>query len=426
LRTRALLAVVFTACSGAPSPDEARVPESSALRVTAARNALLIVIDTTRADALAAAATPHIDALASSGASVPRAWSAGTWTVPSVISLMTGMSVREHGHDLSTGLLGRYPPLPDAPTLAEVLQAHGFRTWGAHANPYLSEQLGFDRGFDSWSRSVDRAIPSQFAEHVRESWRGDGRNFAYVHFIGPHSPVRPSPAASARHGVDPVLVPPGEGMNIGVAKRDRAGPAREAYRAAYHAVLEDTDTRVGAVIDALGEHRAETLIVLTSDHGELLGEHGRVGHGRHVWEALTHVPLIVDHPHVQGFDEHLPPAVNNTVVPDIVTHGLGLERDWPSRIASPLPLVAQREGRFALSPDGRRKAIWDADLSNEAQLFDLESDPMEGAPRPDTDGIMAAERVEFEIGHPPGTAHDGTVTLHPETVQRLQALGYLP
>lgn len=418
--------MVVAACRGAPSLDEAPDHEQPGAPVRAARNALLIVIDTTRADALEAAATPRIDALASSGAAVPRAWSAGTWTVPSVISLMTGMSVREHGHDLSTGLLGRYPPLPDAPTLAEVLQAHGFRTWGAHANPYLSEQLGFDRGFDAWTRSVDRAIPSQFAEHVRESWSAGSRNFAYVHLIGPHSPVRPSAEASARYGIDPMLVPPGEGMNIGVAKRDRAGPARAAYRAAYHAVLEDTDARVGAVIDALGEHRAETLIVLTSDHGELLGEHDRVGHGRHVWEALTHVPLIVDHPHVPGVSENLPPAVNNTVVPDILTQGLGLERDWPSRVSSPLPLVAQREGRFALSPDGRRKSIWDHDISTDAQLFDLESDPMEASPRPDTDGLMAAERTAFELGHPPGTAHEGTVTLHPETVQRLQALGYLP
>ena len=421
-----VLATVVAACRGTGAPDPVPAEERAGTTVPAARHALLIVIDTTRADALEAASTPHIDALAATGASVPRAWSAGTWTVPSVISLMTGMSVREHGHDLSTGLLGRYPRLPDVPTLSEVLQAQGFRTWGTHANPYLSEQLGFDRGFDAWNRSVDRAIPSQLAEHVREAWHDGGRHFAYVHLIGPHSPVRPSPEASARHDVDPLLVPPDKGMNIGVAKRDRVGPARVAYRAAYHAVLEDTDARIGEIIDAIGDYRSETLIVLTSDHGELLGEHGRVGHGRHVWEELTHVPLIVDHPHIPGVDEHLPPAVSNTVVPDILTRGLGLERAWPSRLDAPLPLVAQREGRFALSPDGRSKAIWDIDISTTAQVFDLRSDPVEASPRPDTDGRMADARSAFEAGHPAGAASEGTVTLAPETVERLQSLGYMP
>lgn len=391
-----------------------------------ARNALVIVVDTTRADALAAATTPSIDALAAAGASVPRAWSGGTWTVPSVVSLMTGMSVRAHGFDLSTGRLGRYPRLPDAPTLAEVLQSEGFTTHGLHANPYLSESLGFDRGFDTWRRSVDRAIPGQLADHIAETWTADRRHFAYVHFIGPHSPVRPSPEAAARHGVDITLVDPAKGMNIGVAKRDREGRAREAYRAAYHAVLEDTDVRVGAALEALGEHRDETLVILTSDHGELLGEHGRVGHGRHVWEALTHVPLIVDHPALSGDAESLPAALGNATVPDLVTRGLGLAHQWPVDLARPLPLVAQREGRLALSPDGRRKAVWDADEMMDGHVFDLKSDPGEAVPVADGDGEMAAARAAFEAQTPAGRVGEATVELHPETVQQLKALGYVP
>jgi arylsulfatase A-like enzyme len=411
---------------GAPATSERPDAPVAWLPPRPARNALVIVVDTTRADAIAAAATPNIDALAAAGASVPRAWASGTWTVPSVVSLMTGMSVRAHGFDLSTGRLGRYPRLPDAPTLAEVLQARGFTTHGLHANPYLSEALGFDRGFDTWKRTVDRAIPGQLADHVEQDWTADGRHFAYVHFIGPHSPVRPSPAAAARHAVDTTLVDPDKGMNIGVAKRDREGAARAAYRAAYHAVLEDTDARVGAAIEALGEHRADTLVILTSDHGELLGEHGRVGHGRHVWEALTHVPLIVDHPALPGPAESLPAALGNATVPDLVTRGLGVDHRWRVDLAHPLPLVSQREGRLAISTDGLRKASWDEDVSTDAQVFDLSVDPGEASPGPDTGGEMAAARAAFEARTPAGRVGDATVQLHPDTVQQLQALGYVP
>ncbi|MEC8424660.1 MAG: sulfatase-like hydrolase/transferase, partial [Myxococcota bacterium] len=302
----------------------------------------------------------------------------------------------------------------------------GFTTFGLHANPYLSEQLGFDRGFDSWRRSVDRAIPGQFLDHVSTTWTTDGRHFAYVHFIGPHSPVRPSAAAAARHGVDTAIVDPVKGMNIGEAKRDREGRKRNAYRAAYHAVLEDTDARVGAVVAALGEHRGETLIVLTSDHGELLGEHGRVGHGRHVWEALSHVPLIVDHPALPGGTESLPPALGNVAVADLVTTGLGVAHRWPAGLSQPLPLVTQREGRLAISPDGRIKAMWDPDVSTDVQVFDLSADPGETRPGRDDAGQMASARQDFEAATPQGRADGASVQLHPDTVRQLQSLGYVP
>jgi hypothetical protein len=411
---------------GEGGPDSTRSTPAALWSPPPARNALVIVVDTTRADALRAAATPHVDQLRALGADVPRAWSAGTWTAPSVISMMTGMSVRAHGWDEPTGRLGRYPRLPPAPTLAEVLQNAGFTTHGMHVNPYLSEQLGFDRGFDKWRRSSDKAIPEQFRKLVASTWSKEGRHFAYVHFIGPHSPLRPSPEAAARHQVPPSFLEDPKGFNIGVAKRNRIGGARDAYTKGYHAVLEDTDARIGAVLDALGPHRAETLVVLTSDHGELLGEHERVGHGHHVWEALSHVPLIVDHPALEGGVETLPSALSNAALPDIVTRGLGIQHAWPVGLDTPLPLVSQREQRLAFSPDGRHKAAWDPDVSDAARLFDLQTDPGERDPAPDTDGAMAAARAAWEAATPPGSVSEDAVQLHPETMEQLRALGYLP
>ncbi len=366
-----MLAAAGCACApSAPPPTPPQPP----------RHALLLVLDTTRDDLLREVQTPAIDALAAAGARAGKAWPGGSWTVPSVISLFMGKPVRSHGWDQPSGLLGRYPPLPAFPTLAEVLHDAGFSTQGWYANPYLSEKLGFDRGFDGWTRSGDAQIPGQLAAHVAGHWGDGGRHFAYVHLLGPHSPLRPSAAALARFGLDPATFAGPHGLLIGAAKRDREGPIRATYGQAYRAALEDSDARVGEVLAALGPHRKDTLVVFTSDHGELLGEHDRVGHGHHVWEALAAVPLVVDHPGIPGDRETLAPAGSAVAIADLITRSLAVPADWEIGIRDPLPLVVQREGRVAISPDGRRKALWDSDLGEEPHIFDLLADPGEARP----------------------------------------------
>lgn len=425
---RPLLLVLATACGlGRQSPPPPP-PEEWTWTGPAPRHALLIVTDTTRADLLREAHTPHLDALSTQGARVERAWSAGTWTVPSVISLMTGAPVRAHGWDESTGMMGRYPPLPDQPTLPEVLSAAGFSTHGLYANPYLAEDLGFDRGFDTWKRSGDARMPAQLTKHVEAEWGDGGRHFAYVHLIGPHSPLKPSAAAAARWSVEPAYLEEPRGLLIGAAKRDRQGDFRRAYGRAYRAVIEDTDARIGELLAALGPHRADTLVVVTSDHGELLGEHERVGHGRHVWEALTWVPLRADHPGLPGARERLPASASNAAVADLVTRTLRVEHAWPVSITDPLPLVSQREGRVALSPEGRHKALWDRDLGRSPLLFDLSADPDEVNRMDDPPQLarLQAARDAFEAAHPePTAAPADPVQLDADHLDQLRELGYL-
>lgn len=406
----------------APVPAPAPLP-SPPVGGVVARHAVLIVIDTLRADALAAARTPAIDALAAGGDRVERAWSAGTWTVPSVISLLTGMSVRAHGWDLGTGKMGRYPPLPRAPRLAGVLRAAGFGTFGAYSNPYLAEDLGFDEGFDTWMRTSDKALPGRFQAHVAAEW-GDGRrHFAYLHLLGPHSPLTPSAEAAARWGVEPQWLTTRLGLEIGAAKRNQEPGVRAAYAAAYHAVIEDTDARIAEVVAALGVHRDETLIVLTSDHGELLGEHDKVGHGTLLWEPLTHVPLLVD----RGA---LPDTMGIAAVPDLITTALGVAHAWPTRVPAATgsqPLVSQREGHLAISPDGRQKGIW---MAGALSVYDLEADPGEQSPLQTSapaGAALTAARAAWEAETPPGRidAESGAVSLHPDAIAELKALGYL-
>lgn len=396
------LALVL-ACSPDPPPPPAR-------------HALVLVIDTLRADVLAEVHTPTIDRLQSQGAAVPRAWSAGTWTVPSVISLMTGMGVRQHGWDLPTGRLGKYPLLPQTPTLAEVLAAEGFGTDGLAANGYLAEEIGFDRGFETWRRTVDVQIPGQVETLVREGW-GDGRrHFLYVHLLGPHTPLRPSAESAARWGVGPEWLEGSRpGVGIGPAKRDSPPGARAVYGQAYRAVVEDTDARVAEILAALGPARGDTFVLLTSDHGELLGEHGKVGHGHFVWEPLTHVPLVVDHPHSQT--EQLPATLGGASVPALVTAALGLSHPWPTGPAAALPLVSQREGKLALSPDGVWRAAWAPSL----EITALGSAPG----TPPTPDAMEAARAEFEARHPAAATPPSAVELRPDTQEALEVLGYI-
>ncbi len=379
---------------------------------TPPENVLVIVVDTLRADVLREVDSPNMDQLSQR---VEQAWSSGTWTVPSVVSLFTGASVREHGFDLPTGRIGTYPELPPLPTLAEVLKAEGFTTTGFYSNGYLAQELGFDRGFDTWKRVSDKIIASRFSETVESTWTHGGPDFAYLHLLGPHSPLRPTDESRDKYGVGPEWFDERMGLEIGVAKRKRREGARQAYGQAYRAVVEDTDLIIGELLEALGEHREETLVILTSDHGEMLGERDIVGHGYWVWQPLTHVPL-----RIEGHGGELPLALTLANIPDLITWNLGIEHDWPTSWEEPLPLVSQREGKLALSHDGRHKGIWH-EVS--FAVFDVQEDPEEESPVPDPGIALAREQWEAET--PRAEPLEEVVELEEETVEALEELGYV-
>lgn len=417
--------LMLSSCSPTPAPAPATWPAGA----PPVRNTLIIVIDTLRDDVARSAATPHMDTLAGRGHRVGHAWSAGTWTVPSVISLLTGMPVRQHGWDQGSARMGQYAPLPDVPTIATVLSGAGVVCDGLYANPYLSEDLGFSRGFRSWKRTGDTQLAQQLGQLVETTWTADSQHLAYVHLLGPHSPLKPSPEARARHGLgDPTddhWFSGRHGLTIGQAKRGQEPNVRPTYAQAYAAAVEDTDVLLGAIVAALGPHRDQTLVVLTSDHGELLGEHGTFGHGWWLWQPLTRVPLIVDHPGLTAAQEELPPALSNAAVPWLVTSAMGISTDWSVDLSTGRTLAAQREGRLAISPDnGLTKLIWDERLRPEGPvLIDLQLDPQEQSPSaaPTADPTRAAFDAKFPAGHI-GAA---TTTLDAATHEKLQSLGYL-
>ena len=378
------------------------------------QHAVIIVIDTLRADAIEAAHTPHLDAIASSGSQVKRAWASGTWTAPSIVSLFTGSPIRAHGWDLPAGHIGRYPRLPALPTLAETLQAAGFTTTALVTNPYLTQELGFNRGFDQYLRTTDTAMPGSLERLIEGQTKTAQRHFLYLHLMGPHSPLKPSPEARLRHGLSDTWFSGRQGLQIGAAKRNTKAGVRSAYKAAYHAVLEDTDARLGTLIETLTALGPDTLLIVTSDHGELLGEHNIVGHGRHLWEPLTQVPLLV-----RNLDG-MPSQLRTDALADLTTRLLDVQATWPSTVAGSQTLVSQREGAVAIRTDGPSKWLWNA---QGAYHYNLAQDPGEHTPSSmDQAGIAAKER--FFAAHPQAAALPLETHLPEETLEELKVLGY--
>jgi arylsulfatase A-like enzyme/tetratricopeptide (TPR) repeat protein len=243
---------------------------------TADQNVLLITIDTLRADAVGSyggrASTPNIDALAAQGARFTFAHSHAVVTLPSHTSILTGRLPYEHGIRDNSG----FRVADGTATLATRLQSAGFST-GAFIGAFpLTRRFGLATGFDEYDDQIselqgDRTltVPERPADVVVSrtiAWidRVPGKFFGWVHVFDPHSPYAPPAPFDSEYSDSPYA---GE-----VAFVDRAlGPLFERLRALPR----------------------PTLVIVTSDHGESLGEHNELTHGLFAYESTLHVPLIV-------------------------------------------------------------------------------------------------------------------------------------
>src|SRR5262245_48588756 len=269
-----LLCAIGTACAQKTAPPPSRTP----------RHLLLITIDTLRADRLGAygnatVATPNLDRMAREGAMALHASAQVPLTRPSHISLFTGLYPAEHGVRDNVS-----PPLrKNVPVLAEILQQHGFKTGGFVSSIVLSKQSGLGRGFSHYADKFDigeddarflNTIQKRGDATVKEAtaWLaepGPERKFAWVHLYDPHDPYEPPEPFASRYA--------GRLYDGEVAWSDELVGRLDAALAA--AGLAD-----------------DTLLIVTSDHGEGLEEHGEAVHGFFVYETTLHVPLIVRGP----------------------------------------------------------------------------------------------------------------------------------
>lgn len=422
----------------APKPRESRP------------NVVLISLDTVRADSIGGMTdgvrlTPNYDRLASEGAHFVQAVSTYPSTSASHMSLFTGVypavhEVRHPVHTLSERI----------PTLTELLARAGYATAAVTENAMIAGGSGFARGFDSYRENKDSlqhtgSIDRTFAEGIRwlESHR-DELFFLFLHTYEAHRPYAPTDEAlAAVPEIDPL---PAEPAKLAMARERRA----------YTAEIHYADQALQRLIDELQRLDVldETILVITSDHGEEFGEHGLFGHAKSVYDEVLRVPLLFWGPGriPQGRTVDQQTSLVDVTPTVLELAGLRPPRGIPGRSlvqamhGDPMPGHGIRfaEGshqkkRLVTARTTRHKWIWRE--GGTLEVFDLEADPGETAPLDDPALLAEGQAlIEAYLAQAPknergadrearGGGHDGGPAaerpLDEDTKQKLEALGYV-
>jgi arylsulfatase A-like enzyme len=323
-------------------------------------NLLVIVIDTLRADHLssygyARPTSPNLDRVAREGVLLANALAASSWTTPSHASLLTGRPVHEHGAD-AAHLDGRYP------TLAEAMLAQGYRTAAFSANQFcFTRAQGFGRGFIRFEDELYTAknmaaltvygrtlvdfvlrplgyrnfTTRKHAPDINSAmlrWLDQDQQrpfFVVLNYIDTHDAYCPPPPYNQR-------------FSDGPPDDDLPSPASDLSReewkkqiAAYDAAITYVDEYIGRLFDELRDRglAKDTLIMITSDHGDMFGEHGLWLHGNGLYRGVTHVPLIIRWPGHVPENVRIERPVSNAAVPATSLDLLGMEN--PARFPGP-------------------------------------------------------------------------------------------
>jgi arylsulfatase A-like enzyme len=408
------------------------------------RGLVLVSIDTLRPDRLgcyggSVPASPAIDALRRESILFEAARAHAPSTLLSHASVFTSRVPQRHG---ASHL--RRIRIPEAhETLATKLRSSGFRTAAIHGGGQLAAEFGFDRGFEIYEQE---AGPFRAAVARGLSWLQSlppqARYLLFLHTYEVHHPYEPAPALLARveragyRGQLPssISVRLLERINRGRLRID-AADLRHIV-ATYDAEILSVDRGVADLVRGLARvgRLDEAVVVLTSDHGEEFGEHGRVGwHSHSLYEELLRVPLLIRLPRAfRGGTTvgapfrlvDLAPTLVALLGEDAPASFEGEDRrellsGAPERVPAPLAAFGEVEGR---SFEGLVAGRWKLAGS---QLFDLEADPGEhrdlASSRPRTK--RALESLLRDLAG--GAASQGDrAPVSDETRESLRALGY--
>jgi arylsulfatase A-like enzyme len=419
-----------------------------------------VTIDTLRADHLSSygyprQTTPVLDGLARNGVRFANAYSTSSWTVPAVSSLLTSLHPESHGvvkAVLVNGEVRSQQILPEhLPRLPELLRANGYRTFGITANGHLDGAFGFAHGFDRYENLGFRATAERIEETLRamrDEIRDASPYFLWLHYFDPHAPYVQRQPWLARYGSrDPRVIQR-------VPVQDQAGdyrtlriepdsPELEHLLARYDAEISYTDQAVGRALRLL-DAGAETMIIVTADHGEEFLDHGSFGHMGTLYDELIRVPLIVRLPGRRFAGEVVEQRVSIVDVAPSVLAWLDLLAPAAMQgeiLVDPVHGPRARSDRAITSSLERRDRLrlrsiipddWKL-IRSEAPtrlelLFDLASDPGE------TRSLVHARRAEllkldarlhgllaeYELA-----AEPEVIELSDERLEEVRSLGYL-
>jgi ankyrin repeat protein/arylsulfatase A-like enzyme len=420
-------------CSDRPPADAAR----------SRFNLIVISIDTLRADRLgsygyARPTSPAIDRFAERGVRFARAFAESSWTLPSHMTLMTGLAPSRHGVVTEERKLNE-----QIPVLAEVLHNAGYRTYAFTAGGLVGPTWGFGRGFEEYS-AVHRQPLERVLALAREriaSFDAGTSYFLFLHTYDVHSPYNPPesyaqmfrtrPAADA---LDPELA------TDGINHKNLAPGQMRFLSDQYDAGIRAADDQLGAFFAWLEQRGAfdDTVVILLSDHGEELGEHRAIGHGFSLYVQTLHIPLIVVAPGIAprvvqqgaGLADVLPTALELLGIGAPAVQGQSLVATMRgSDGLGDRPLFSEldrQQIRLRSVVHGKHHLITSASQPpSVSQLFDLESDPVERYPIGGLSQSLGLDQllVTHVAGLAPAQA-PSQPTIAPAVAERLRALGY--
>lgn len=440
------------------------------------KHILLITVDTLRADVLSCygpdgTPTPNIDALAKDGIVFRRAQSPASWTLPSMATLMTGLSPAAH---TATTMNSRLPV--EAKTLAEYLAEAGYYTGAVGRNPYLRPARRIGQGFldyeiypKSWpgrsfgTRIIHRLDPGFYkvkgsttdirAQAVQWLEKHHERDFFFwSHFLDPHEPYEP-PADYYPPGEPPGRIPR-NAIDFIQIRKGLFNPSEEQQewaRKLYLAELRYVDDNIGLLIDWLKrlDLYDDALIIFTSDHGEEFWDHGACGHGHSLHREVINVPLIIK----------LPQSSVKTTVNRFVSNGsllattldlAGVDYD-PKWLSSGSLVPAWQPGAADLPAASvvstgilfgqqQEAVLFDRYKftrkikSGKQELYDLEADPRErrsiAESQPNAVGKAMKYLLEYHersirLRREYGIGAEAGMELDAETLEHLKSLGYI-
>jgi len=454
------------------------------------RGVVLVVIDTLRADHLgvygyARPTSPRMDAFAADAVLFRRALTPSPWTLPALGTLMTSLYPSVHGarRPSALGAWGQEGFEPRSAlhesrlTLAEILRDEGFQTLGIVRGAYATDVFGIAQGFDRYSQNDTPGV--RFDVENALAWLDEEqprRFLVYLHVVEVHAPYTPvqMPATLARRrpdapferfraGVaeeqerfaqidfDPGYQGPVDGSLKSMRKLRHAGDDLdprdlEHLIALYDRGIRYTDHWIGELLDGLAARGLldESLVVLTSDHGEEFREHGRFEHSRAYYEESLRVPLIVRVPG-EGRGVVVDAPVGLVDVLPTVLDVLGLHRDYPFQGRSLRPLwkggeLPERDLFGEASSGPRSDAIVSGDWKYirtrraHEELYDLRGDPGERVNRCASEPVTCeAHRLRLdawragrrEVVRELGLPKPEPVEVDDETLEQLRELGYV-
>ncbi|MEE2750162.1 MAG: sulfatase-like hydrolase/transferase [Myxococcota bacterium] len=429
------MAFLVLGCGSEPEPIEAGCRGPSCVEVSSEGDpglVLFVVMDTVRASSLSLCGyehptSPFLDSMAQAGA----AWSCNaqtpsSWTIPSHASFFTGLNVFEHGsHRDGESVL---PLSAEANTLAERFSSQGYDTVCISANSFVSEVSGLTQGCDFVRQGGRNLTGGEVVQTLRdvlaERVPGEKPLYVFLNFYDAHTPWQPIPKGVGWVGAR-ALPENDAALRWSFMRGEMEARTAQGYLEHigdlydYGVYLEDRF--FGEAFEVLrteGFMAGGVRVVVTSDHGELMGEHGMLNHGKTLYEPITRVPLVYwERPERSGV--RLPSDSFSATS----SFHLALEgRYVPVRAMAvdlPFPYWAKNTGgkvgneTWFAQWEGSSKTVWE---DGSARQFDLAVDPMEAVPR----HVEASLPVQFKsileqeaVAPPPD-----------EMLEMLKALGY--